>query len=293
MPNNDAFGFVSAMAAISPEVAGLVAKAQAEQWTPDYFQNMLIGTQWYKTLSPAMREYQTLATTDPAGLAQKVSQTEANLVALQQQYGYNNKFDAHLWATHAVQYGLTDTQVDQMVRSVAWVANPQQLFGQAQEVNSKLKQMAQAYGQSYSEDQYQTWTQKVIQKGDDGFGGIVDINYMNNWYRRVAQTTFPALRDQIDAGMTVQDIAAPYIKSMSQTLEIPETEINVLDPTIRKALTTTKVAGTGNEKTQTQVPMWEFEQSLKSDPRWDRTKNAAQAAYDTLGQLGKDFGFVG
>lgn len=294
MPNNDSFGFVTAMAAISPEISALVTQAQAEGWNPDYFQNKLLGTTWYKTVSPALRQYQTLAATDPAGLEQKISQTTANINKLGQTTGItlnpatNGGYDAHLLAVNAVKYGLTDVQVEQTLRAMAAPVGPNQIFSQNQQVYAQLRQMAQAYGQSYSTDQYMSWVTQ-IQRQDSN----VDINHMNEFFRRQAINTFPGLKDQIDAGMTVQDIAAPYIKSMSQTLELPETEINVLDPTIRKALTTFTPNDLSGPKQQTAMPLWQFEQGLKNDPRWDRTKNAAQAAYDTLGTIGKDWGFTG
>lgn len=291
----DDYGFLKAMASISPELAAIVAEADASggMMTPALFQQRVQASNWYKTTLPALRQYQTMAASDPQGLEQKIQQTMANINKLGQVNGIflnpasNGGYDAHLLAVHAVKFGLTDVQLDQTLRALGGPGGPDQVFSQNQQTYAQLKQMAQAYGQSYSDTQYMDWVGQIMRQN-----GNVDINHMNNWFKRVAISSFPGLKDQIDAGMTVQDIAQPYIQSMAQTLEVPQTEINVLDPTIRKALTTFSPNDLSGPKQQTAMPLWQFEQQLKNDPRWDKTKNAAQTAYETAAQVGRDFGFI-
>jgi hypothetical protein len=55
-----------------------------------------------------------------------------------------------------------------------------------------------------------------IQAGTDTIDGFENV------IKARAKAQFPHLANQIDAGMTVRDIADPYIASYAQTLEVPE-----------------------------------------------------------------------
>lgn len=48
---------------------------------------------------------------------------------------------------------------------------------------------------------------------------------------------FPAYSQDISSGVNVIDIAAPFIQTMGQILEVNPTTLDPLDPTIRKAMT--------------------------------------------------------
>jgi hypothetical protein len=80
--------------------------------------------------------------------------------------------------------------------------------------------------------------------------------------RARAKAAFPQFANQIDAGMTVRDIADPYISTYAQTLEVPETQVTLKDPAIKKALAQTGQDGT----TQTSMPLWQFQRTAQGRP---------------------------
>lgn len=104
--------------------------------------------------------------------------------------------------------------------------------------------------------------------------------------RSIAGEAFPAFKDRILAGETLASIASPYVSSMSRILEIPDSSIDLSDPSneIRKAL-----IGDG----KTPKPLWAFEQELFKDARWQYTSNAR----DTVDRVSMDilqrFGVMG
>lgn len=45
------------------------------------------------------------------------------------------------------------------------------------------------------------------------------------------------------------------------------------------------------KSTATSTPLWQFEQQVRNDPRWDQTDNAKQSAASLVMQIGKAWGF--
>jgi hypothetical protein len=67
-------------------------------------------------------------------------------------------------------------------------------------------------------------TQQSIERLDQGHpvrAGHIDG--FESLIKARAKAQYPHLASQIDGGMTVRDIADPYIASYAQTLEVPET----------------------------------------------------------------------
>ena len=109
--------------------------------------------------------------------------------------------------------------------------------------------------------------------------------------RQEAVKLFPAFRDRILNGESPLSIASPYIGAISRILEIPEGSLDLEDPTVRKAMigATTTV---GDKTTSTVTPLWQFEQELYKDSRWQYTANARAKADSILVDVGSRFGVI-
>lgn len=96
-----------------------------------------------------------------------------------------------------------------------------------------------------------------------------------------AKALFPALSDKIDAGYTVKQLLSPYIQSRANILEEDADAIDV------KTLTGVAKDPKGL------MGLYDYEISLRKDPKWRFTKNAQ----DSLGSLARDitklFGLAG
>lgn len=86
---------------------------------------------------------------------------------------------------------------------------------------------------------------------------------------------YPQFERELDDGLTIQDIASPYIERASQMLEISPKQIGIDDPLIKRVL-----QARDNNGAPVRKPIWEFEDELTRDPRWARTNNA-YATYDS------------
>ena len=152
--------------------------------------------------------------------------------------------------------------------------------GAAGSTYNKLRELASSYGIQYSEDWYKNSVAGILsgKESEDTY----DINI-----KELAKSKYPTLAKQIDAGRNVRDLASPYIQTMSQILELSPDAINVDDFYINQALT-----GLDNEGNPKQKPLWEFQQQLRQDPRWNYTRNAQDSLMGTARKVLQDFGLV-
>ena len=113
---------------------------------------------------------------------------------------------------------------------------------------------------------------------------------LNGWKKQindVAKSKYAAFADQIENGQTVKSLASPYINSMARLLEVSADNIDLNDHTINKALTSLNA----DSKPELQ-PIWQFETSLRKDPRWASTKNARDTVDSVARSVLSDFGLV-
>jgi hypothetical protein len=128
-----------------------------------------------------------------------------------------------------------------------------------------LKQLAARNGINLSDAAALDYSNKIVAEQ-------MDENTAYNTIRESAASAFPQFSDKIKAGVDLKTLADPYLQSMSNILEIPDTAIDLFDPTVRSALSYTNKDGTVGTKS-----LYDFETQLKNDPRWAYTKNARQS----------------
>ena len=88
-----------------------------------------------------------------------------------------------------------------------------------------------------------------------------------------AKTMFPAISDKIDAGYSVKQVLSPYLSSRANILE---DDVDAID---------LKELQTVANNPKGLMGLYEYEISLRKNPKWTFTKNAL----DTLGGLARDF----
>lgn len=118
--------------------------------------------------------------------------------------------------------------------------------------------------------------------------GQLDEDTVFNTIRESAASAFPSLADKIKAGIDLKTLASPYIQSMSDVLEIPNTAIDLFDDKIRGAMAYTLPDGKVGTKS-----IYEFERELRKDNRWQYTNKAREEASNAASTVLRDFGFMG
>jgi hypothetical protein len=95
---------------------------------------------------------------------------------------------------------------------------------------------------------------------------------------------FPAWADKINEGFDPSQIFSPYRNAARNLLELDD--IGFDDPIIKRA--TQRVGADGKP---VQMPLYEFEQEVRKDPRWQTTDNAYKTYTDVGTDLLRMFGF--
>jgi hypothetical protein len=143
-----------------------------------------------------------------------------------------------------------------------------------------LLNTAKSYGVNMG-DAWYTRAGNQIMKGQDPEKYLDDI-------RKTAASRYAAFADRILAGDTVEQIASPYINAYAGVLELNPFDIDVMDTTIQQALLNTDDSGQNKP-----INLFQFEQNLKKDPRWQQTKNAQQTYSGLATKILQDFGLMG
>lgn len=144
-----------------------------------------------------------------------------------------------------------------------------------------IKNFATDNGIRLSDEAANSYARQIV-------AGSLDENTVINTLRESAATAFPSLSEKIKAGIDLKTLADPYIQSMSNILELPSTSIDVFDPKIRSALAYTLPDGKVGTKS-----IYEFENDLRKDDRWQYTENARKAVSGAALQVLRDFGLQG
>lgn len=165
--------------------------------------------------------------------------------------------------------------VDGLIRAKLTYSPTVALGGAAGGALAQLKKTAAANGLDFDTqfgNQAQTWLSKILQgESPDTFENVI---------RETAARGLPDnVKSLVKLGVNLDTIYAPYKNVMASVLEVNPQTISLNDKTLRSAI--------GPEKEMT---LYDWERSLRKDPRWQYTNNARQEVssigLNVLQQLG-------
>jgi hypothetical protein len=254
----------------------------AESWSPGKFQVELRQTKWFAKHSDIWREVTALHYSDPATYDERYQNTLTQVTNLAASLSAQLSPEglAKL-AKRALLFGMDETQIsDQLARYVK-PSKEGYYTGELSSIEQTLRSTALQNGVHLSDDQLKKWLQAIV-RGDSS------QEQFQSGIRTMAAQMFPIYGEQIRGGMDLVDVATPYIQSMSTLLEMNPGSITLDDPTIRRALAGARDA---QGKVNTTL-ISDFEDSLRNDPRWLKTRNARTTAEGFAASIGKMWGLV-
>jgi hypothetical protein len=267
----------------SKELKNLFKQAVAGSWSSARFAASLKNTKWWRSQSDSLRKYVTLKITDPATWAQNNAAAAAKLNRLAVQVGLGNqifqagpgKGQANALLKQAIYNSLALGWSDERIKD--WMGTKVSvhggiMWGEAGEAFDKLHGIAYLNGQKYSDAFYKATATNVA-------AGRATLEQYEAQIRREAAARYSAFSEQILAGQNAMDLAAPYIKSVSSLLELPETDVDLFNSHVASAMTKS-------------TPLWQFENDLRADPLWRKTNNARESMFTVAHQVAKDFGLA-
>jgi hypothetical protein len=271
------YGFTLAfLKAAGKEVNDLFMQAVNETWSPEKFEAKIRATKWFKTHGEQYRQQLALETTDPGTYQQNLNTQIAAIRDKAATMGteFTDKQLRNL-ADHAVKFGWNDSQLNDVMSKYITYSSAK---GQAGQNITSMQQTAWRNGIKLNGDTYRGWAQKIAR-------GDTTVDDFNSYVRKQAASLAPSYADELKGGMDLYDIASPYMQSMASVLELNPADISLFDPTIRSAL-----SGKGPDGKPTSKTLWQFENDLRNDPRWLKTKNANDAMFSTARKVLNDFG---
>ena len=140
---------------------------------------------------------------------------------------------------------------------------------------AKIQKTAADYGQPMTAGQAMKY---VL----DGFGSADYVNKQTERLRLNAMTMFGNLKDHIQNGGTVKDIADQYAYIKSKKLGIPLTD-SMADKDVVDAIS----------KTGGLMSTADFSRQMQANPLWRQTEEAHNTAADFANTILKSFGFMG
>lgn len=288
-PNDAAttmYGVTAELVNAIPELRDKLNQAVAGGWSQDKLNAAISETQWYKTNGQNLRNALMQMATDPATFNANVANTRALIQQTAAQMGRNVQLDGN--GSMVWRYLTEGWSAENLKAQIGAQGGLQSegfsdsLAGDAGQLQNHLKQTARAYGVPFT-DQFINDSISRIQAGQDTTDGFDSL------MRARAVAAYPQFAAQIDAGQTLSQIADPYMATYAKTLEVPQTQVTLDDPLIKKALAQTDPK-TGAVTSQ---PLWQFEQTVKKDPRYGMTDQAKTDAYSMLNKIGQDWGMTG
>lgn len=285
------YTFVDVLAKTVPELGTLLATASKQKWDQQRFIDAVQTTQWWRKNSDTAKQMIQLQATDPAQFTQSMNNavTHVKLVAANLGIPLTDA-QAKSQATADLFQGLDDATLQYQLGALYKGTGTQ--TGHAATIDDQIRQTAAAYGIPVTESWVDHETQMALMNGTGVEGAAAQL-------KEQAKSAYPSLVAALDAGQTTAQIAQPFIAQMSQTLELADSGIQLSDPTIQRALKGQQQlppAGPSSGPPRPAPPpamtsLHDFQQQLKTDPRWEHTDNAKADAYSLLTNIGSKWGF--
>jgi hypothetical protein len=143
-----------------------------------------------------------------------------------------------------------------------------------------LKSYANAYGITYNSAAWDSYNKGL-------FDGTTTADDIQSKIRQDAASMYPVFADSINQGKSLDSLASAYKSSMANILEVDPDTISWSDNTLKKALQNVDSSGK-----PALMPLWQFEQQLRNDPRWEYTNNARSTVDSLSLKVLRDWGLA-
>lgn len=260
----------------------LFDKAVKENWSSDKFQAAFKNTEFYKTNSESMRKALEMKAADPATWSATIDANKAKIRAMAVELGAAIPDDALAKLSEDyTMLAMTDERLQQVLGGyVDYLDGSGTLSGRAGMYEQTMRKYAADMGVDVNQQSIKNYAQLMIK-------GMSTEEDFQNFIKDQAVSSFPAYEEQIKSGMTVKDIANPYVQMMASNLEMNPNMITMKDPTVMQALN--KLGEDGKPVGQT---MTEFANTLRGDPRWKQTQQAQDLVMTTGESILKNWGLI-
>ena len=275
------YGFAYSFLNSIPELKTLFGKMVNETWTKDKFGAELRNTEWWKENSDTQRQVQNMKKTDPATYEANLEAAKIQVRQLAAEMGAAippaklGKIAAQVLETGASEDILRNT----LGQYVTFMKGT--LTGEAGAYANSIKKYAADQGVTLDDQTVKNQAALISRK-------LATETDFQNQIMQQAVGSYPAYQTQLEAGVTMKDIANPYVQIMAQELDLTPESITLQDPLIKQALN-----GMNSDGKPTGMDQTTFMSRLRNDPRWGATQGAQDKVMDVGLNVLKSMGLRG
>lgn len=268
-------------------------KNTGEEWTADTVAGQIQKTNWYKERDGNQRAAENAELSDSAGFDKRVQnlidqiQYEATAAGANLD-GVDVAADARQMLRDNWLYmsGQADASIPERLLNSYLAPHLMRngtgnYSGEAATTVESLRQKADSYGVTFSAD----WFDKGVRQLKAGEITEADLD---NEIIAASKSRYTGIGDMISPSRSLKDIADPYMQELANTLEIPYSQINLMNPDIQRALQVTDPA-TGSTRS---MSLYEFKMDLRQKPQWLNTTEGKREMRTGAMNMLKDFGFI-
>ena len=284
----DQYGYAWRVIKSVPELKKIFKEAfndETGQWTTQKFTLAVKDSKWYKQNADYARKAWVAEKT--GGADWKAQVQEARLAVQKRATALGAAVNSEILDDLAHRYiseGWGEAEREQLLDSALseaiTVQDDGMMLGSAGDLQDKLMKIANDNGLKYDTAFYQSAARSVA-------AGLSTDQDWEREMRSKAASMWPPYRDQILAGVDARYLASGYINKLAEVMEMDPYTLDLNDPRIRQAMT--GVDAQGNPKP---VGLWEFEQSLRADPKWMDTKKGQDQVSSVGAEVLRKMGFM-
>ena len=269
-----------------PEIADILKKYIAEEWSETKFLAELRKTNWYKTTTASAREWDMAAGLDPATYQTKVDNKTETIRKQALDLGFRiSEEKLRQLATDSLRLGWSDQFLTNAIGMVVVEGGDpgatqlrQGYYGQ------QIRGIARDYGVTLNDDTLMSFANKMA-VGEETVGSFQD------YAMTIAKSLYPTLSEQFDLGRTFGDLTSNYRQIAADTLEIDANSIDFTDPQWAVAVTYQPDPKTGEQRMMNLSEWGDYIRKNRSFG-YEFTDDARQKAYKVANELANLFGKV-
>jgi len=278
-----AFFFDADAGGFGQDIRDLLIRAIEGNFTTARFEAEYKQTKYYKETADKVKSWNAKTP------AQQAEETAAQLANLQTDYGDLFDFEgadkivADI-AKNAARLGLTGNRLKNFVYAESLRLKPEGMKAPTLETSAadQLRNLVKEYGYQLSEDEINS----VLTGKADRKGIVLNNAAVVERAKNSAKALYPHLAQQLDAGLSLDDLFKNYRQYAAQVLEL---DPNTIDWT--KDAKWTKAFGTQQTGP---VSLADWERALKTDDTfgWKFTNQANQQVSSVVSTLERAFGLI-
>lgn len=263
-----------------PELGPILRQAAAEGWDSARLQGAIYGTGWWRNNSNTMRAATLLEQTDPRTFNQNLGQMQAHITDIATQEGIQmspawDGFAQNL-ARQAIMFGWDDASIRRAIVNNDFVG-----FSPTSPLVHTVREMAGAYAIKLDDGTINAWVHDLA-------AGRQTEENLRGWMIETAKGKYPGIANELDKGMTVGQIAAPYIQQAASELGISPNAIDIQDPKWSVPLSY------WTDKGAKAMTLYDWQKYYRTHPEYgfDASPTAREQSASFVGSIAQAFGAI-